>query len=282
MSHLLVSGLTGFIYVPSRLSQGWEDCGGSCTPCGSTSGVYMLESTSSSGPGPCLAKLPRMSMNHEDRLIYRGMTRSSPNSHPVSKFWIHVGGHAGSPLFILCNSCSLLQCAKQFELLFFECISNWKEKSYFHVQQQFSGSHTLSLTDGSFVILLLRNLPKGSFHCTPQTCCVRCTGAAQCHLFWWIKIRSSCPLMINMSCQWRISDKDIEEKLLNICCVSFTLLSFMSGQPATWSALPFTSPILDVLTCTHTTGWNTSSQYQRILSRYGSRYACVNDGNGLR
>lgn len=131
MSHLLVSGLTGFIYVPSRLSQGWEDCGGSCTPCGSTSGVYMLESTSSSGPGPCLAKLPRMSMNHEDRLIYRGMTRSSPNSHPVSKFWIHVGGHAGSPLFILCNSCSLLQCAKQFELLFFNVYLTGKRKAIF-------------------------------------------------------------------------------------------------------------------------------------------------------
>lgn len=72
----------------SRLSQGWADCGGSYTLFGSMSGVYMLESTSSSAPELCLAKLLKMSMNHEEQLTHmrRGMTRmtrSSLNSHPV-------------------------------------------------------------------------------------------------------------------------------------------------------------------------------------------------------
>lgn len=109
MSYVLVSGLTGFM-SPFRLSQGWEDCGGSCTPFGSTSGVYMLECTSSSGPPVCLAKLQRMSMNQEERWTHRqrrGRKRRCPDSHP----WIsiQIRGHSGSPTFIFMLFCLLGQ-----------------------------------------------------------------------------------------------------------------------------------------------------------------------------
>lgn len=98
MSYVLASGLTGFM-SPFRPSQGWEDCGGSCTPFGSTSGVYMPECTSSSGPPACLAKLQRMSMNQEERWMRRqrrGRKRRRPDSHPWVS--IQISGHSGSPL----------------------------------------------------------------------------------------------------------------------------------------------------------------------------------------
>lgn len=84
MSCVLASGLTGFM-SPFRPSQGWGDCGGSCTPFGSTSGVYMPECTSSSGLPAHLAKLQRMSMNQEERWTHRqrrGRKRRCPDSHP--------------------------------------------------------------------------------------------------------------------------------------------------------------------------------------------------------
>lgn len=113
MLHLLVC--THKIYVVSRLSRGWEDCGGSCTLFGSMLGVYMLESTSSSGPGPCLAKLQRMSMNHEERLTCRGtrrMTRSSLKLHPTLNI-IYIL-FTDLTLFFFLNSGSLVERAKQF------------------------------------------------------------------------------------------------------------------------------------------------------------------------
>lgn len=147
MSHLLVCPHK--IYVVSRLSRGWEDCGGSCTLFGSMLGVYMLESTSSSGPGPCLAKLQRMSMNHEERLTCRGtrrMTRSSLNSHPG----LNVIYILFADLTFLNSGC-LVERAKQFQcmifvfLIWFNVVNGLtgKRKAIF----MFSSFHTLSLTE---------------------------------------------------------------------------------------------------------------------------------------
>ena len=104
MCHLLVCPHK--IYVVSRLSRGWGDCGGNCTRFGSMLEVYMPESTSSRGPGLCLAKLQRMSMNPgeqsmRDRRGMRRMTRCSLNSVPAFKFWNYIWDYVGLPLFIL-------------------------------------------------------------------------------------------------------------------------------------------------------------------------------------
>ena len=110
-SHLLVCPHE--IYVVSRLSPGWEASGRSSTLFGSTSGVYMLESTYSRGPRPCLAKLRRTFMNHEKRSARGAMRRPirrSPKSHPVFKCGIYIWGHVGKNIIyihlhqVICSS----------------------------------------------------------------------------------------------------------------------------------------------------------------------------------
>lgn len=176
MSRLLVC--PDKIYVVSRLSQGWEDCGGSSTLFGSMSGVYMLESTSSSGPGLCLAKLLRMSMNHEDQLIHRGMTRmtrSSLNSPPAFTFVIYTW-MLGSVIIYIIFGYSTLYLIWAFCSTVHFCVFhliksyNWKEKCCFHVQQQFNGSHTVFDWGSSLVILLFKNLLKLSLHHSDLLC----------------------------------------------------------------------------------------------------------------
>lgn len=70
------------IYVVFRPSVGWEDCGGSCTLCGSMWADYMLGSSCWSGRRMPLDKLHRTSTSLEEPIMQRKRKRSCPNSHP--------------------------------------------------------------------------------------------------------------------------------------------------------------------------------------------------------
>lgn len=68
-------------YVVFRPSVGWEDCGGSCTLCGSMWADYMLGSSCWSGRRMPLDKLHRTSTSLEEPIMQRKRKRSCPNSH---------------------------------------------------------------------------------------------------------------------------------------------------------------------------------------------------------
>lgn len=98
-SHLLACAHT--IYVLSRPSPGWGDCGGSCTLFGSMSEVYTLGSSCWNGPQTPLDKLQRTSTSPGEPLMRRKRRRSCPSSHPLS-------GTPGSFLMMRSSSSSPL------------------------------------------------------------------------------------------------------------------------------------------------------------------------------
>lgn len=89
------------IYVLSRPSPGWGDCGGSCTLFGSMLEVYTLGSSCWNGRQTPLDKLQRTSTSPRELIMHRKRRRSCLSSHPLTL----SSGTAGSFL-IMCSSSS--------------------------------------------------------------------------------------------------------------------------------------------------------------------------------
>lgn len=85
------------IYVLSRPSPGWGDCGGSCTLFGSMSEVYTLGSSCWNGRQTPLDKLQRTSSSPGEPIMRRKRRRSCPRSHPLWRCPPALQGH-----FYLC------------------------------------------------------------------------------------------------------------------------------------------------------------------------------------